>query len=170
MGWSIGHDDNWNRDIGYGVPAICDHPDCNAEIDRGLGYVCGDDVYGGDKGCGLFFCSKHKLPIYCERCIDNKEPFVPKPDKVEWIQHKLTDTSWLEWRRTYPKEAKKCLDTLCDNMSYIASQLVTEGVMDANTASVYQKPTKSSLTETPAFILALMVTAANATFWVWACY
>src|SRR4051812_7048849 len=26
MGWSIGYDSNWQRDIGYGVPAFCDHP------------------------------------------------------------------------------------------------------------------------------------------------
>ncbi len=36
MGWSIGYDDNWKRDIGYGVRATCDHPACNAKIDRGL--------------------------------------------------------------------------------------------------------------------------------------
>lgn len=23
MGWSIGFDSNWNRDVGYGVPATC---------------------------------------------------------------------------------------------------------------------------------------------------
>lgn len=28
MGWSVGYDDNWKRDIGYGVPALCDYPDC----------------------------------------------------------------------------------------------------------------------------------------------
>jgi hypothetical protein len=59
MGWSYGHDGRWNRDIGYGVPAICDHPDCNEEIDRGLSYVCGSEPYGGDDGCGLYFCSSH---------------------------------------------------------------------------------------------------------------
>lgn len=26
MGWSLGFDSNWNRWIGYGVPAYCDHP------------------------------------------------------------------------------------------------------------------------------------------------
>lgn len=39
MGWSVGFDENWQRDIGYGVPAYCDHPQCKAEIDRGLDYV-----------------------------------------------------------------------------------------------------------------------------------
>ena len=40
MGWAIGYDGRWERDIGYGVPAVCDHPDCNVRIDRGLDYVC----------------------------------------------------------------------------------------------------------------------------------
>ena len=61
MGWSIGFDSNWNRDIGYGVPAVCDHPKCNAEIHRGLAYVCGGQPYGGEKGCGLFFCYEHLM-------------------------------------------------------------------------------------------------------------
>lgn len=28
MSWVIGFDSNWNRDIGYGVLAFCDHPGC----------------------------------------------------------------------------------------------------------------------------------------------
>lgn len=59
MGWEIGYDDRWKRDIGYGVPAVCDHPGCNTEIDRGLSYVCGGEPYGGEMGCGLFFCYEH---------------------------------------------------------------------------------------------------------------
>ena len=39
MGWSIGYDDNWKRDIGYGVPAVCDHPGCNEKIDRYLNII-----------------------------------------------------------------------------------------------------------------------------------
>ena len=75
MSWAIG--EFKGRDIGYGVPSICDHPDCNKEIDRGLSYVCGGDVYGGEYGCGLFFCEEHKeyedfkggqYCQVCERC------------------------------------------------------------------------------------------------------
>lgn len=54
MGWSIGYDKKWKRDVGYGVPTTCDHHDCNEEIDRGLSYVCGGDIYGGERGCGLY--------------------------------------------------------------------------------------------------------------------
>jgi len=100
MGWSVGYDDYWKRDIGYGVPAICDHPECNEEIDRGLGYVCGGEPYGGDDGCGLYFCGKHQENglQQCERCINDQEPFQPKPDTEKWIDHKMTHESWAEWR------------------------------------------------------------------------
>lgn len=109
MSWAIGYDDNWKRDIGYGVPAICDHPDCNEEIDRGLSYVCGNDVYGGEDGCGLFFCSKHAVDGYqrCERCAEGKEPFEAKPDTQRWINHKLTHESWQQWREENKGEVKR---------------------------------------------------------------
>jgi hypothetical protein len=104
MSWSIGYDANWNRDVGYGVPAYCDHPDCDAEIDRGLSYVCGGDMYGGDEGCGLFFCEKHLFvdcdgPTLCARCSNRKPPFEKKPDHPRWLKHKATDESWAEWRK-----------------------------------------------------------------------
>lgn len=103
MGWSIGFDERWQRDIGYGVPAWCDHPDCDEEIDRGLSYVCGGQPYGGEFGCGLYFCSNHlylgeKVQL-CERCDAGQEPFKPKPDHPDWIHHKATDPSWAEWRK-----------------------------------------------------------------------
>lgn len=80
MGWSIGFDSNWQRDIGYGVPCTCDHPECDAEINRGLACVCGGEPHGGDDGCGLFFCGKHlvlgvegKAHQVCERCETGEE-------------------------------------------------------------------------------------------------
>ena len=80
MGWSVGYDSKWERDIGYGVPAICDHPGCNKEIDRGLGYVCGGEPYGGEHGCGLFFCGEHLLMTkkgqLCGRYLGRTAPAV----------------------------------------------------------------------------------------------
>ena len=120
MGWAIGYDENWGRDIGYGVPAWCDHYRCNAEIDRGLGYVCGGEPYGGEVGCGLFFCGEHLLYArekevvvdgfvrtvcvqVCPRCAAYKPPYKhPKPDHPEWIKHKLADPSWATWRAENP--------------------------------------------------------------------
>ncbi len=111
MGWSIGHDSNHGgREIGYGVVAFCDHPGCGAEIDRGLGHVCGAEPYGGEKGCGLYFCGEHQSggDQLCERCAANVEwldngdytfyPFQPTFDHPRWIAHKLTDPSWAQWR------------------------------------------------------------------------
>ncbi|MBR7792350.1 hypothetical protein KDM87_07030 [Undibacterium sp. FT147W] len=107
MSWSIGYDRHWNRDIGYGVPAICDHPECNEKIDRGLSYVCmSEEPHGGD-GCGLYFCWKHLTTCGCERCAAGDPPFQPKPDSSEWVEWKLTDESWAQWRAENPDEVAK---------------------------------------------------------------
>ncbi|WP_420994081.1 hypothetical protein ACKI2N_001805 [Cupriavidus sp. 30B13] len=108
MSWSIGYDNNWNRDIGYSVPAVCDHPGCSAEIHRGLSYVCGGEPYGGEHGCGLYFCAAHlwitaRRPQRCERCSKHRKPFLAKPDCQEWIEWKLTDESWQRWREENPE-------------------------------------------------------------------
>lgn len=114
MGWAVGYDHTHHRDIGYGVPAICDHPDCNEKIDRGLSYVCGSDAYGGEHGCGLFFCETHRHLIevkgesefvsLCDQCKhDSPKPtFEPKPDTKEWRDWKRTDESWAKWREENP--------------------------------------------------------------------
>ena len=130
MGWSIGYDSKWRRDIGYGVPAICDYPRCHKNIDRGLAYVCGGELYGGEDGCGLFFCYSHlgyawrgpdedeMSPQLCERCLHNFELgedrweeylsyFEPKSDVRKWIKWKLTDDSWADWRSRHPEEVKQ---------------------------------------------------------------
>ncbi len=119
MGWAVGYDTNWKRDIGYGVPSLCDYPGCNAEINRGLSYLCGgpEPNYGEPHGCGLFFCSEHKHPRpvnatdedgdwadICDRCAHGEPPFEPTPDQPEWIRHKLTDATWEQWRAENPDE------------------------------------------------------------------
>lgn len=120
MGWSIGFDDRWNRDIGYGVPATCDHPGCGASIDRGLTYVCGGQPYGGEHGCGLYFCHDHQktagdrrvnAPL-CTRCYHGRPPYNPTPDVPEWIQHQLTDPSWAPWRKQNRKLVKAMRESL----------------------------------------------------------
>ena len=119
MGWSIGYDPDWNRDIGYGVPAYCDHPRCNAEINRGLSYVCGGEPYGGEAGCGLYFCEEHRSGYrrtrdgrdfydLCPRCAAYRAPYKHlKPDHPRWIEHKLTDPSWAKWRQDNPDAVAK---------------------------------------------------------------
>jgi len=110
MGWSVGEGKD-GRDIGYGVPALCDHPDCNEQIDRGLSYVCGMiNTDGEDRGCGLHFCKDHlgyspKFGQLCGRCYPRlKAPFTRKPDLPERNEHKLTDESWAQWRAENPDQ------------------------------------------------------------------
>lgn len=111
MGWSLGYDSTWYRDIGYGVPAFCDHPGCKKKIDRGLSYVCGGEPEGGNHGCGLHFCESHLFishgkPQQCERCSeathDDVVTFQPKPDHPQWMRHKLRHASWQQWRDENP--------------------------------------------------------------------
>lgn len=111
MGYGVYH--NNGRWAGYGVPALCDHPDCGADIDRGIAYMCGEEP-GSEKGCGLFFCGNHLWisrtdgdPQMCERCCNNEPPFEPTPDTAEWVNHMLTDESWQEWRDRYPDEVER---------------------------------------------------------------
>lgn len=109
MSWSIGFDTAWQRDIGYGVPAVCDHPGCDAAIDRGLAHVCGGEAYGGDQGCGLYFCGEHlyfirRGPQRCDRCSKRRKHFTPKPDVARWVRWKLKDASWRGWRKENPEQ------------------------------------------------------------------
>jgi hypothetical protein len=112
MSWAVGYDSNWNRDIGYGVPATCDRPGCGADINRGLAYVCGGEPYGGERGCGLYFCEAHLTGTrqvdghtvrVCGRCDKNRPPYKPTPDTAEWMKWKLTDDSWGPWREENPE-------------------------------------------------------------------
>lgn len=116
MGWELGERDG--RDIGYGVPAVCDHPDCSEEIDRGVSYAC--------RECGLFFCESHLYPTaeeddyreypgdgLCERCRDEGRPFDPKPDVAEWANHKLSHPSWQQWRDENPEAVARLQVLLC---------------------------------------------------------
>lgn len=120
MGYSIGTGAN-GRDIGYGVIATCDHPDCNEKIDRGMSYCCGG-YFGdhADHGCYLYFCTKHLQMAYvgegketddsdeyvdlCERCANGEAPFDPKPDHPDWAWWKLNHSSWEKWRSENAEE------------------------------------------------------------------
>ena len=116
-----------NRWGGYGVPAICEYPECNREIDRGISFACGGEPFS-EHGCDRYFCSEHRQCVYfnpvtgkkcrhkrdcncdevelCERCANGKMPFPYKPEVEEWIKHLLTDKSWGEWRIDNPDEVK----------------------------------------------------------------
>jgi hypothetical protein len=45
---------------GYAVEDVCHEDGCSAEIDRGLGYLCGSEPGRPDEhGCGKWFCEEH---------------------------------------------------------------------------------------------------------------
>lgn len=60
MGWANCGTDSEGRSIGYAFIAVCDHPNCTSEIDRGLGYACGDMHGETELGCEKYFCEKHR--------------------------------------------------------------------------------------------------------------
>ena len=106
MGWSIGFDQKWNRDIGYGVPCVCDHPGCDKEIDRGLSYVCcGDQPEGGEHGCGLYFCPDHKRSHYTDNHAN-----AALSDLVEslMLTHEYVDEAIESVMNDYPLMCERC--------------------------------------------------------------
>jgi hypothetical protein len=50
-------------------------------------------------------------PQLCDRCAKRRKPFDAKPDVSEWIDWKLTDPSWEQWRDENPEEIER-LETL----------------------------------------------------------
>jgi hypothetical protein len=78
---------------GYAVDAVCDHPGCTKEIDRGFAYLC--------YNCMKYFCEPHltlaydpktdepiefdcfigRSPQCCESC-KKKAEFPPVPDDL----------------------------------------------------------------------------------------
>lgn len=117
MGYGV-YEDRAARDhgvlrwAGYMVPAECDFPTCDVEIDRGLAYRCENWMrYEWDReseeesefeeeGCGLSFCDAHQHH-------PDHDGAIPKPDTQEWVDHVLTDGSWAQWRVENPNRAKE---------------------------------------------------------------
>ena len=59
MAWGNCGTDSKGRPIGYLHPATCDHPGCEAKIDRGLSYACGGMHGETEYGCEGYFCGQH---------------------------------------------------------------------------------------------------------------
>lgn len=132
MSWVIGFSENQNRDVGYGILAICDHPECTAEIDRGLAYICCEDI-NHNACCGAFYCAEHRenyvygdeiddmedeelealnIDVESQEVFDavengdivrcRHEPIQPNKENAAWLEHVLKDESWSQWREENP--------------------------------------------------------------------
>ncbi len=59
MGWGSGVNHE-GRTIGYTHESVCEAEGCEAQIDLGLAYCCGDlEGVDGERGCGHYFCYDH---------------------------------------------------------------------------------------------------------------
>lgn len=95
MGWGNCGTDSNDRPIGYNHAATCDHPGCEAAIDRGLAYACGGMHGQNDGDCEGYFCYKHlrsvedpckrlhipRLCLKCERLWDSGDTEADKDDE-----------------------------------------------------------------------------------------
>jgi len=115
------YDGVWRREVGYGVPAFCDHPECRAVIHRGLEHVCGGTALGS-AGCGLYFCEKHLASSLqlCERCLSDKPPFSPSGEHRDWLMHKLTHPHWCYWREANAAEVERIRREMQQTMTVTA--------------------------------------------------
>jgi len=68
MGWAHCGNDTEGRLIGYAIEALCDHPGCTKEIDRGLDFACGGMHGELDHACEKYFCWDHRFFIAVD-CI-----------------------------------------------------------------------------------------------------
>lgn len=78
MGWSYCGKDSEGRDIGYSIPAKCDHPGCDKDIDRGLSYACGGEHGDDTLYCEKYFCHDHLF--YVDEALlepEEREPLGP---------------------------------------------------------------------------------------------
>ncbi|WZL14771.1 hypothetical protein [Vibrio phage vB_VpaM_XM1] len=111
MGWSNCGTDSKGRPIGYAFSAICDHDECNKEIDRGLSYACGGMHGETEVGCEKYFCSDHKdnavddgdhIVHVCESCakslcesdewkLDEDEGLIVETSKLMHLDDLIVD-------------------------------------------------------------------------------
>jgi len=43
----------------------------------------------------------------CAQCAAGAKPFAPTPDVSCWMQHKLIDSTWQQWRDEHPDEVAR---------------------------------------------------------------
>jgi thermostable 8-oxoguanine DNA glycosylase len=91
MSWAHSQLDD-GREIGYGVPDVCNAEGCTKKIDRGLAYVCGGMHEGGDWGCGKYICDDHanaglvpggEVVRLCDACCTKWEHWLERQAELQ---------------------------------------------------------------------------------------
>ncbi len=100
-----------DQEIGDSVPAKCDLDGCEVDIDRGLAYVCGGDPYGGEHGCGEFFCLPH-LAWYSYWTEEGQDEECLSPQMcatcgADWEKRGLTEEEYYELQDALKKSDKQ---------------------------------------------------------------
>lgn len=78
MSWAFGQNSQ-GKTIGYSVRAVCEHPGCEKQIDRGLSFACGGEHEDDYFCCDGYFCGEHLRSVeradngesigVCESCM-----------------------------------------------------------------------------------------------------
>lgn len=108
MGWAFCGQNRHGQETGYGVPATCDEPGCEKEIDHGLGYLCGGNrfLHDTEHTCAKYYCGEHLFfadtvdpdtgeRCYvqaCSRCVEKLEREANHEDHQTELQDR-SDTS-----------------------------------------------------------------------------
>lgn len=134
MGYAIYRIGN-GRWGGYGVPAYCEHPDCDKEIDRGMAFACGGEPFS-ELGCDGYFCEDHReyyaydseqdgpcehdedclCPSVevCHACATGQPRYPYKQEHPRFIYHLVHDYSWAEWRNDKAEKVAALIRELGD--------------------------------------------------------
>ena len=58
------------KTIGYSVRAVCEHPGCEKQIDRGMSYACGGEHEDDYFCCDGYFCPEH---LHVVELVDSRD-------------------------------------------------------------------------------------------------
>jgi len=85
--------DSQGRPIGYAFEAVCDEPECEQVIDRGLAYACGGMHGETQYGCEKYFCVKHLDMVGLPD--DEYKEFCPSCRRAMLLND---ENSFIEWK------------------------------------------------------------------------
>lgn len=128
MGWNYAIDSSrseGDQEIGYSILAKCDLDGCEIPIDRGLAYVCGGDPYGGEYGCGKFFCLPHLgwYSYWEEDAEEHLSPQMCPACGAAWEKNGLTEEQYYDLQDTLLSQCRQFREACIKFGKLIAEKL-----------------------------------------------